>query len=112
MSRRSWVQSLVWSLFCTLTPETFRGRASVTKEFIEEVKIILTQYKVTSNLDKIKGLLRYCSRSVAKFIYTLSSFHTPSWEKLKAEFPHYYDADQEDNDNHPFDLVRFVEENK
>ena len=74
-------------------PETFRGRASVTKEFIEEVKIILTKYKVTSDLDKIKGLLRYCSRSVAKFIYTLSSFHTPSWEKLKAEFLHYYDAE-------------------
>jgi hypothetical protein len=93
-------------------PDTFRGRASVAKEFIEEVEIILTQYKVTSDLDKIKGLLRYCSRSVAKFIRTLTSYHTPNWEKLKAEFLHYYDADQEDDDNRPSDLVRFAEENK
>jgi hypothetical protein len=93
-------------------PDTFRGRASIAKEFIEEVEIILTQYKVTTDLDKIKGLLRYCSRSVTKFIRTLNSFHSPDWERLKVEFLHYYDADQEDDDNRPSDLVRFVEENK
>jgi hypothetical protein len=93
-------------------PDTFRGRASIAKEFIEEVEIILTQYKVTTDLDKIKGLLRYCSRSVTKFIRTLNSFHSPDWERLKVEFLHYYDADQEDDDNRPLDLVRFVEENK
>ena len=93
-------------------PDTFRGRASIAKEFIEEVEIILTQYKVTTDLDKIKGLLRYCSRSVTKFIRTLHSFHSPDWERLKTEFLHYYDAEQEDDDNRPSDLVRFVEENK
>jgi len=93
-------------------PDTFRGRASIAKEFIEEVEIILTQYKVTTDLDKIKGLLCYCSQSVTKFIHTLNSFHSPDWEHLKAEFLHYYDADQEDVNNRPLDLVRFVEENK
>ena len=79
---------------------------------MEEVKIILTQYKVTTDLNKFKGLLCYCSQLVAKFICTLDSFHSSDWEHLKAEFLHYYGADQEDNDNRPSDLVRFVEENK
>jgi len=92
-------------------PDTFRGRARIAKEFIDEVEIILTQYTVTDDLDKIKGLLRYCSRAVAKFIRTLQSYHNPDWDQLKAEFLHYYDADQEDDDNRPSDLVRFVEEN-
>jgi hypothetical protein len=38
--------------------------------------------------------------------------HSPDWERLKVKFLHYYDADQEDNNNRPLDLVRFVEENK
>ena len=76
-----------------LAPEKFRGHFHKVKEFIQHYERLCIQNNVTSDQEKCKTLLRYCSKREKQTIKNIPSFNTSNWSKLHSDMLKLYHAD-------------------
>lgn len=74
-------------------PETFTGDPSKLSNFMMHYESLLEQCNVTSNIDRVKRLMLYCSKDVKATIRQLPHFQLPHWEKLKKSILHFYNVE-------------------
>ena len=91
-------------------PPLFKGDYQKVTRFIEHYTYLLEHFSVTSDQDKCRGILEYCSQDVEDFITSCPDFIEPDWEALKEEILKYYDAERMDNRIQLPDLIRFLQE--
>jgi hypothetical protein len=75
-------------------PETFKGGYKHVTPFIDRYNHLLEYYHGTSDEDKCRGILEYCSQSVKDFIQINPYFLAPNWAKLQDEILNAYDAER------------------
>jgi hypothetical protein len=91
-------------------PPTFKGEYRRVSRFIDHYTHLLQYYQVTSDYDKCKGILEYCSQDVEDFIVACPDFINPKWEALKNEILKYYDAERMETRIQLSDFVRFLQD--
>ena len=75
-------------------PRKFKGKYNQIKEFFSEVESVCTAKNITSNEEKCKAVLRYCSHQVTKVINGLQQFKDNNYDALKTELLFMYDGDR------------------
>jgi hypothetical protein len=75
-------------------PEKFKGGYKHVTPFIDRYNHLLEYYHGTSDEDKCRGILEYCSQSVKDFIQINPYFLAPNWAKLQDEILNAYDAER------------------
>jgi hypothetical protein len=91
-------------------PQMFKGEYRKVARFIEHYTHLLEYHQVTSDSDKCRGILEYCSQGVEDFILSCPGYRKSDWEKLKEEILKYYDADLMKTRIQLPDLIRFLQE--
>jgi len=90
-------------------PEFFKGDYKKVTRFIEHYKFLLESHHVTSEADKCRGILEYCSPSVQDFIQGNPHYITPDWQALQKEILDIYDAERMEIRVHPSEFYRFLD---
>ncbi|KAF9489766.1 hypothetical protein BDN71DRAFT_1367797, partial [Pleurotus eryngii] len=90
-------------------PACFHGDYDAVKQFIRKYKCLCTAYNLIDSQDKCDCILEYCSRSVRLFIESLTSYQNGNWSQLEDDILNYYDADLDDTQYIPDQLVKLVE---
>jgi len=89
-------------------PKKFKGKYYEVTPFIEHYSRLLDQFHVTSDADRCKGILQYCSEKVQDFIHASQYYQNPDWTLLEAEILKYYDADRNEQKYRLADLTNFL----
>jgi hypothetical protein len=89
-------------------PKKFKGKYYEVTPFIEHYSRLLDQFHVTSDADRCKGILQYCSEKVQDFIRASQYYQNPDWTLLEAEILKYYDADRNEQKYRLADLTNFL----
>jgi hypothetical protein len=91
-------------------PTTFRGDFNRVETFVEHYNRLLDYYHVTTEADKCRGILDYCSQEVKDYIQINPHYLTPNWSKLQDEILSAYDAERMNNRVRPKDFFKFVQQ--
>ncbi|KDQ57381.1 hypothetical protein JAAARDRAFT_130071 [Jaapia argillacea MUCL 33604] len=76
-------------------PRTFRGDSDHVEEFLEDYKLLCTQYNITTDKEKCRMVRRYCARQVKRVIEALTSYGDEKWADLKKDIMKLYDHEDE-----------------
>jgi len=90
-------------------PELFKGQFWKVTRFIEVYSQLLEFYQVTSERDKCRGIIEYCSQTVEDFITMCPNYITPNWNALKKDILKYYDAERMETRIQPSDFIEFLQ---
>jgi hypothetical protein len=91
-------------------PTTFRGDFNQVETFVEHYNRLLDYYHVTTEADKCRGILDYCSQEVKDYVQINPHYLTPNWSKLQDEILSAYDAERMNNRVRPKDFFKFVQQ--
>lgn len=75
-------------------PKTFTGKYDRVEDFFYEVETACDDKGVTSDKDKCKAIVRYCSDKVVKVIRGLKEYKANDYDALKKELIFIYDGDR------------------
>jgi hypothetical protein len=95
-------------------PRTFKGKYTAIERFLDHLDRLFLQHGVTSNSDKCKSILEYCSHNVRDFIQSCEHSHQgkEDWTRLRNELLKYYDAEKSTTRYRPSDLIEFVKKSR
>jgi len=89
-------------------PRKFRGKARTVESFIDHVERLFQKHNITSDSDKVKEILHYCSRNVKEFLVSTTHYKTPNWGSFRDDMLKHYDAERSSKRRRPKDLVKLA----
>ena len=91
-------------------PSKFTGKPSKVKRFLQQYQDLCTSYNVTTDQDKCKHILEYCSDEVGELVRALKSYNDNNWRELEADFNRYFDSELEEAKHNIQELNKLVKE--
>ena len=89
-------------------PKTYKGSHHKLNAFLEHFNQVCTDNKVTDDVNKCKGLIRYCSDDIADTIESLDAYVNKDYTALIKEIRWLYDGDRRKAQYHTGDLEKFT----
>ena len=75
-------------------PKTYKGSHRKLNAFLEHFDQICVDNKVTDDVNKCKGLIRYCSDDMADTIKNLDAYENKDFAALIKEIQWFYNGDR------------------
>jgi hypothetical protein len=72
----------------------FDGSSQEIEDFLDNYESLLYRAKITSDKDKVRGIVRYVTGPIKHFILRCEGYRTPNYPHLKEELLEAYDADR------------------
>ncbi|KAL1671330.1 hypothetical protein EV122DRAFT_226755 [Schizophyllum commune] len=74
-------------------PKTFHGDCDEVEAFLSHYEKLIQTYNLTSDRERCRSIVQYCSSSVGDFIRVTDSYLSDDWQGLKREIYKWYNAE-------------------